>query len=180
MWMADNDIKSELSYAYLHAVAAHAGCTCQVNPRVVDNMGLDATLRPTGDFGRPPFTKRFAVDVQLKATSAALGDAGAHWSFGIGVRQYDDLRSTNVIFPPLLVVLHLPPSKTDWLSCTTESLILRRCAFWVSLYNAEPSGNKSEQTVYLPKSNVFTADALRRVMAEYSQGRKIEYAPPTT
>ena len=31
--MHDKDIEAELSYAYLHAVAAHAGVACQVARR---------------------------------------------------------------------------------------------------------------------------------------------------
>jgi hypothetical protein len=51
MPLHDNDIKSELSYAYLHAVASRAGCECQVAGRHSDNQGIDAVVIGSGDFG---------------------------------------------------------------------------------------------------------------------------------
>ena len=39
------ETESELSYAYLHAVAAGAGMSCEVSGRHVDNMGIDAIVR---------------------------------------------------------------------------------------------------------------------------------------
>jgi len=45
MLLSDNDIKSELSYAYLHAVASRAGMACEVAGRHSDGAGVDATIR---------------------------------------------------------------------------------------------------------------------------------------
>jgi hypothetical protein len=48
MPLADNDIKSELCYAYLHAVASRVGCECQESRRYSDGMGVDARLFVNG------------------------------------------------------------------------------------------------------------------------------------
>lgn len=46
-----NDIESELSYAYLHAVAAHVWAGCQVASRSYDGNGIDAMITGWGPFG---------------------------------------------------------------------------------------------------------------------------------
>jgi hypothetical protein len=43
--LSENNIKSELSYAYLHAVAARAGLGCHATDRHTDGAGVDAVLR---------------------------------------------------------------------------------------------------------------------------------------
>ena len=40
MPLTENDVKAELSYAYLHAVAARAGFGCEVANRHSDNVGV--------------------------------------------------------------------------------------------------------------------------------------------
>ncbi len=42
--LSSNDIESELSYAYLHAVASKAGASLQSATRHQDNRGIDAML----------------------------------------------------------------------------------------------------------------------------------------
>lgn len=60
--LTDNDRKAELSFAYIAALAAHAGYTCQRGPQP-DVATVDATIR-SGDASGTQF------DVQLKATAA--------------------------------------------------------------------------------------------------------------
>lgn len=59
--LSDNDRKAELSFAYLVALAAHAGYTCQRGPQP-DVASVDATIRSGDETGTQ-------FDVQLKATS---------------------------------------------------------------------------------------------------------------
>lgn len=42
--LSNNDIENELSYAYLHAVAARSGIGCSLATRHEDNRGIDARL----------------------------------------------------------------------------------------------------------------------------------------
>ena len=48
--LSSQNIESELSYAYLHAVASHAGASCSVGSRHEDNTGVDARLVGWGPF----------------------------------------------------------------------------------------------------------------------------------
>lgn len=48
--LSPRNIESELSYAYLHAVAASAGVDCGIATRHEDNAGVDARLTGWGPF----------------------------------------------------------------------------------------------------------------------------------
>ena len=48
--LSPQNIESELSYAYLHAIAAHSGFGCKIGTRHDDNAGVDAILTGWGPF----------------------------------------------------------------------------------------------------------------------------------
>ncbi|MEM7181521.1 MAG: DUF4365 domain-containing protein [Spirochaetota bacterium] len=63
-----NNQESELSYAYLHSVASHAGVNCKIANRHDDNNGIDATLTSWGPFDTNSRYQEIDIKVQLKAT----------------------------------------------------------------------------------------------------------------
>jgi hypothetical protein len=69
MLLTENDIKAELSYAYLHAVASRAGCAAVWTDRHTDGTGVDAVVRVRQRFADDSQYTNFSIDVQLKATS---------------------------------------------------------------------------------------------------------------
>ncbi len=147
----DNDRKAELSYAYLAALSAMAGYTCQKGPQP-DKGSVDAIVMSGGSMASQ-------LDVQLKATSSPnrLKD-GLH--FRLKRKNYDDMRRARTC-RIYLVVLELPAESTEWLECSTEELILRRCAWWQSL-----SGYPEIES----QSKVVVIDALQRLIDLARQG----------
>ena len=89
--------------------------------------------------------------------------------------NYDKLRDIENGTQQILVVLFLPNDANMWLAHSSEGLIARRCAYWVSLRGASPRGNESSQTVYIPQANVFSVDGLRSVFMRRSLGGWIDY-----
>jgi hypothetical protein len=177
MPLADNDIKSELSYAYLHAVAARAGCECQHAGRHSDNLGIDARITAQGDFAPAPSLTLFDVYVQLKATSQNLTVVRNRLSFRIEKSQYDKMRVTTVNNQWLLVVLLLPSAAADWVKASPQALTVKTCAYWVSLREAPapPTGPDDKMTIHIPKRNRFTVDALRALLVRCSQEDWVTY-----
>ena len=178
--LTPENIESELSYAYLHAVASHAGASCVVGGRHEDNTGVDAKLVGWGPFPGGGYRTEVDVKVQLKATISVPVEVASAFSYSLkGIQQYDDLRSEAVSTPRILVVLFLPTQATEWITHTNESLSLHKCAYWVSLRGAPPSDNKTAQTVYLPKTQRFDANGLGALFAMISRGEtpKYEVAP---
>jgi hypothetical protein len=175
MPLDENDIKSELSYAYLHAVASRAGCECQVSHRHSDNRGIDVRLMVTEDFGPPATLSLFDVYVQLKATTRQLKPAKQKIPFDLEVAQYNKLRMTTAGNPWLLILLLLPASEEEWLKCTPQALTLKRCTYWVSLDGAPATANKDTQRIYIPTKNRFTVTSLRALLSIFAREEVVAY-----
>jgi Domain of unknown function (DUF4365) len=176
MLLTENDIKAELSYAYLHAVASRCGLGCEAAGRHTDGAGVDAVVRAKERFSPQSVLTHFTVEVQLKATSAEPAlDARNRYPFSLAVDHYDKLRDVEAGAQQILVVLFLPGDQSLWLAHSPDGLLARRCAYWVSLRGAPPSGNTTSQTVYIPQAHPFSVDGLRSVFARRSLGGWIDY-----
>jgi hypothetical protein len=101
--------------------------------------------------------------LQLKCTA---GDAtrGTHIVYRLDRKNYDDLRLTDLVVPRLLVVVLVPSDEQRWLTQTEEELILRRCAYWMSLSGREGTRNRGKVTVHLPRENRLSVQVLRDLM----------------
>lgn len=175
MSLSDNDIKSELSYVYLHAVAACAGCECQYSLRHSDNRGIDARLMAFGEFAPAPSLTQFDLYIQLKATSQPLRKRNGRLAFDLDVDQYDKLRVTSAGNPWLLVVLQLPADPAEWLKCSPRALTLKGVAHWLSLYGALDSSNAQRQRVYIPSGNRFGVAALKGLLVRFAREETVAY-----
>ncbi len=139
--LTDNQRKAEMSHAYVSALAARAGYTLQRGPEP-DSDSVDATLRS----GSP---SREMIDLQLKATAAPDEKSdGLH--FRLKRKNYNDLAMQRAV-PLLLVVLELPADESEWMDCTPERLILRKCGWWLSLAGNDCVEAES-RTVVIPRS----------------------------
>lgn len=168
--LTPENIESELSYAYLHAVASKAGVCCEVAGRHEDNAGVDARLVGWGPFPNGGWRQEVDLKIQLKATVKQPATVQDSLSYSLsGIPRYDDLRSQAVATPRILVVLFLPDRAENWITHTDDALLLHRCAYWVSLRGAKSSTNKTAQTIYLPKAQRFDADGLTSLMASLSR-----------
>ncbi len=140
MPLTENDIKAELSYAYLHAVTARAGFGCEIAGRHSDNAGVDAYVRVKERLAPDAVHTNFPFEIQLTAMSqlpALEADRFCYWMQDVA--RYDDLRERSGPMPKLLVVLFLPADPGQWLQHSEDALVARRCAYWVSLWDAPPS-----------------------------------------
>jgi Domain of unknown function (DUF4365) len=173
------NIESELSYAYLHAVASHAGMACRVVSRHEDNNGVDAILTAWAPFENGGYLTEVDIKVQLKATIAVPADDGANLSYFVkGVNRYNDLRIETADVARILVVLFLPAGAQEWLNHSADQLALRRCAYWQSLRGADPTTNGTGETVKLPKAQMFTPKALSDLASRLSRRDFPRYPVP--
>jgi hypothetical protein len=178
--LSANDVESQLSYAYLHAVASAAGASCCVAGRHEDNAGVDAQIVGWGPFPGGGYRNEVDLKVQLKATTASPAIASGFLSYFIKeVYRYDALRSDAFSTPRILVVLFLPgTNEQDWITQSYDALSLHKCAYWVSLRGAPESPNKTGQTVYIPCSQRFDVEGLKNLMAMISRQEVPLYQPP--
>ena len=142
----------------------------QVTGRHKDNRGVDGLINAFGPFGpNDGYLESVDIDVQLKATKQQPKQTTTHFSYFLdSVAQYDVLRSDKWGTPRILVVLFLPEKREEWLLHDTNQLLLRRCAYWVSLHQATACSNKSGQTIYLPKKQCLDASNLLALCSRLS------------
>lgn len=177
--LTTQNIESELSYAYLHAVASSASMGCKVGSRHDDNTGVDAHITAWGPFPNGGFRTEIDLKIQLKATIRTPVEKDNHFAYSLsGISQYNDLRKETVSTPRILVVLYLPNDQSEWIAHSEDALMLRKCAYWVSLRGAQASSNSTSQTVYIPKSQRFDAAGLTNLIATISRNEALLYEEP--
>jgi Domain of unknown function (DUF4365) len=159
--LADTDIEEAVSVAYAHAVAAAAGMVVAL--RHFDRDGIDITFETGGD-------QRPKLDAQLKATVNLVKNPAGIYRFPCPRKNYDLLRIPTQV-PRILIVLHLPSEKSEWVRCTPENLILRNCAYWTHLNGAPVTENDTSVTIDVPPNNVFHVEGLKKLMEMSRSGK---------
>lgn len=174
--LTDQNIESELSYAYLHALATRAGFSCTYGNRHEDGAGIDAVVREDGrELARDSILTSFCIEIQLKATRQSLVEQNGRMSYPLDVGQYHRLRQPRRASPIFLVLLRLPEDSSQWLTHSADALVARRCAFWVSLRGAGDTPNTTTQTVYIPTRNVLSVESLMSLMTRASRLEELRY-----
>ena len=158
--MTSQNIESELSYAYLHAVCSKAGFSCKQGDRHDDGAGIDAEIIYRGKLNHP-YYKQIQLNVQLKATIAQPAIKDGYLSYFLqGVSRYNKLRTKDSRIYKILVVLFLPEIPDEWLKCSEDELIMKKAAYWVNLYGAPAVDNATGTTLYIPATNILTPKLL--------------------
>lgn len=174
--LPDNEIESELSYAYLHAVAAKTGMGCEVSGRHSDKLGIDATVTANDNFGPDAILTDISLHIQLKATTKMPSPRDNCLSYFFdGIERYNKLRRLTVSPPRILVVLFLPKNADEWLQWSPDRLIVQQCAWWVSLRGAPESNNSSGVTVHLPVNQTFSPKGLKEIMTRLAKEEELLY-----
>ena len=154
------DQKERLSLLYINALVVRAGFVTSVPE--ADRDSIDLRIQAGGP-------RRPALDLQLKATAALAEPQDGLVRFRLPIKNYDDLRDEPQT-PRLLVVFELPPDESRWMTVTTEELVLRRRAYWLSLRGFPERAGQQTRTVYIPEHNVFDVEALRELMERSRTG----------
>lgn len=172
LWYSDffmdrNAHKEEFSYAYIHAVAAAAGYSCESATRLKDLEGIDITITALGVLG----TRRCPrIDLQVKCTSRTDIIHDDCIKFPLEVPAYEKLRFDDPTLPYFLVVVLVPDNLDDWLIHSENELLLRHCGYWKSLVGEPETRNTKNITVQVPRTNLFTPDALKGFMQNLGVG----------
>lgn len=148
----------QLSRAYVQAIAARAGFA--VSTPSVDDDSIDLCISSRG-YRRP------RVETQLKSTTVPAGDS--HIAFSLRRKNYDDLRTLDVIVPRILVVVLMPADVDACLEQSDEALVVRCAGCWTSVRGC-PERDQQHITVHIPKSQRFDAENLSGLMDTIARG----------
>jgi hypothetical protein len=149
-----------VSRAYIHAIAARCGLGC--SSRDFD-CGIDLSVHTIRRVGHRYVESGFNLDIQAKSTTTAVVTP-AQVLYDMEVKTYDDLRDTGVGCPRMVVLLVMPDDETTWTEQNEDHLLLRKCAYWASLKGMPATTNTATIRVAIPRVNVFSVDALTRLM----------------
>lgn len=155
--LAPNDVKEELSIAYVHAVCTRAGYS--VAPGGKDRDSIDLQVRARGSFPRAALMSPM-LDLQLKATAIDLAPYPDTFPFDLPVNNYKALIGRTAV-PRLLVIFAMPPDESDWLNWTEDAVVLRRAAYYLNLKGMPATENATTQRVHLRRANVFNPETVR-------------------
>jgi hypothetical protein len=159
-----NQRKEQFSNAYVRAVASVAGCSL-AKPEV-DEDSIDLIVSQRGGQGiiRSP-----RVELQLKCTERDVINNGA-LHFPLKLKNYEELRGDDVLVPRILIVLYVPDDLTDWIEHSEQQMLIRHCAYWVSLRGLAATANTTNVTVTIPQANLFNPASLTEIMARIGGG----------
>ncbi|MGK7871890.1 MAG: DUF4365 domain-containing protein [Xenococcaceae cyanobacterium] len=162
-----NKQKEYFSYAYINTVATAAGYSCEIT-KARDDYGIDITIS-----GPPPDLESYdpILDVQMKSTSMDVLRQ-KFIKYPLQVKNYNELRKQKVNYPRILVVVLLPDNTEDWVQQSEQGLLMNCSGYWISLKGEPPTQNKKTVTVDLPRKNLFTVDALKRIMQRIEAGEE--------
>lgn len=154
-----------LQVAYLHAVAAAAGCS--LSQPFPDN-GIDWHV--SHGSRTHLVDDEVTVKIQLKATQQIAPAPTAPWfGFTLDNDHLRKLARDRVAVPKILVVMLLPRSVEQWLSARPDALELRHCCYWVNLAG-HPVTGRHRTNVRVPTAKVFDDRALCDIMARVGAG----------
>jgi hypothetical protein len=169
--LTDNDIKEELSYAYVHAVASRAGFGCDRPSK--DRGSVDVVISADGCFPEDAVLQHAVIQVQLKATSQIV-NGDPHFAFPLPMKNYDELRARSQA-TRLLVIFCMPEDAKQWLSVSEETLIARRSAYWCNLTGEPAVENETSRSVRVLHGNIFSPEALKALMTRIARQEEIGY-----
>jgi hypothetical protein len=170
--LSDNDVKEELSYAYMHAIASRAGFSCESVRKDRDSVDLHLCARGQLD----PSSRLSSVHlaVQLKAhVLEPLPDEA--FDFRLKRKNYDDLRAPSAMVPKILVIFTMPRDPARWVTLSEDELVIRRCAYWCSLLGLPESQNEQYQGVRVERKNILDGPTLRGLMLKVSREEAITH-----
>ncbi|MGH7173275.1 MAG: DUF4365 domain-containing protein [Gemmataceae bacterium] len=156
--MTEEQQKEQFSIAYVRAVAAAA--RVNVYKPEVDDDSVDIGFAVRSVVGRPQSPR---LEAQLKCTAVADSDE-QDFRIELKVKNYNELRGEHYV-PRVLIVVIVPASPQDFLTQDHESLALHHCGYWLSLEAMPETTNTATVTVAVPRSQIFTVEALRRLLS---------------
>lgn len=163
--MEENLAKEQFCCSYISAIAAIAKYgTYKPTP---DDDSVDIGFAVKGGNGtyRSP-----RLEAQLKCTSQKIIDED-NLRFPLKIKNYNELRDERLHVQRVLIVVIAPNHLNDFLEQSEESLVLKHCAYWMSLRGYAETVNSSTVTVQLPRKNIFSVESLTDMMTKIGNGQ---------
>lgn len=160
--------KEQFNYAYVCALAAHAGLN-RVDSSV-DDDSIDVAFKSRGYHGRPIRSPQIEFQLKCSAQQNLVDEAEGVIKYKLSRKNYDDLRGDDFAAPRYLAVLLVPAELEAWIAHNDEHIALFNNCYWLSLKDAEAIDNADSVTVYVPLAQRLTSAKLLEMMDRASHG----------
>ncbi|NER20093.1 MAG: DUF4365 domain-containing protein [Symploca sp. SIO1C2] len=165
--MDENTKKEEFSYGYIKLICSISGYSVEISGRPRDNSGIDLTIIAPGEIGDIDSP---IIEAQVKCTTLAKENNGLV-KYPLKVENYNKLINIKSFVPRILIVVLVPHNISNWLEISEKETIMKKCAYWASLKGKKPTNNKKTVTVEIPKENLFTPEAISKLMQQAAKDR---------
>jgi hypothetical protein len=165
--------KENLSRAHIQAVAARAGVNVSINDRSHD-YGIDGEFYQISIVKGKRMESGIGLHFQLKSTTKfTKNDQYVHYEVNASTYNMLALRADKPrATPAILLVLCLPKNHDDQFNISEDELILRNCCYW-HLIETNETENKNSVVIKIPRSRLFTPDALVALLKQIENGEKL-------
>lgn len=158
--MPETSRSQAFSIAYIRAIAAKAGVNIYKSE---EDFGVDMSFcKIIHRKDRYTDTSSMPVPFQIKSSKVweLRGDTIV---YDLEVKNYNDL--VNSCFC-VLILMCLPPTSDEWLRQDEECLRLHKCCYYWRPSDRVETLNSEKKRIYIPRSQIFTVDALTMLMDE--------------
>lgn len=166
-----NTIKEQFSYSYVKMIASLTGLEVIVTDRPSDASGIDIIIRAP-DRINGIFSP--TIDAQVKCTSRDVVKKKCI-KYPLEVKNYKRLIGL-AQSPQILIIVLFPNDINECLKITSDSTLLNRCGYWISLQGKEDVNNKNTITIDIPKTNILTPEILKNIIEEHADRLKKLYS----
>lgn len=154
-------IEEMLSISYVSTIIAKTGASYEIISR---DYGIDVSIRRVDKFRGSCIDVGVSFECQLKASiNWSLNDSEV--IYDMEVDAYNKLVYQNSVspYPCILVVFCLPRDEKQWINISEKELILRNCCYYALSENVF-TNNSSSIRVKIPRTNIFTPEAVQLIM----------------
>lgn len=161
------NIEESLSVSYVSAIVAKSGASFDI---VTRDYGVDVCVRNIDSYDGQLIDMGVAFDCQLKST--------INWKleedfvvYDIEADTYNKLiyRHKSLACPCILLLLCLPKEESEWLNITEDELKLKKCCYYYYI-SGIPTGNKETKRIRIPRENVFSPEAVNKLINDVYSG----------
>jgi hypothetical protein len=176
--MTEEDIKEELSKAFVQLIASRRGYTYSKSEK---DYGVDMTIaevqavqRAVGSSSKRYFETGRHLQLQLKCTcDASVEISEQQVKYELKVANYNDLarRWRTIPSTPLYLVLFvLPDDRDEWLHVSDAELRLQRFGYWYAPPVGTPESQNSQSvTISIPRANRIDLSFVGERLREHYQ-----------
>lgn len=167
-------MQETLCLAHIYAVAGMAGVNHALNAAHDYGVGgqfesIVVRLGRRTSSGHP-------IAFQAKAT-INWHLANDHIVYDLEAKTYNDLVSRDdSAITMVLILLCMPTDQTEWHLTSSDATTIRNFCYWYISKKGPLTTNLSTQRIYIPSTNVLTADSLKELLTAEKVRRQTQWS----